>query len=338
MNPPVEAPKSAAITPASGRLELQFERTGELEASTRHVRVVWLADYQLARAVGELTRLARRHPCEQHLAGFDERACSRATGREPTRYEQNIDALLRHVLLRSAQPVLRTECRRRCPRRRHRRRHLHHRRYRSRGRRRVFVATATAATATTALAAAFITTTAATTGAASQTDLVGHDLGRRALVAVLVFPAFPAARLDAAFDPDRAALAEDLVEPLAALAPHDDRVPVGALLALARFVEKELLFLVAMRRRNTAWPPCVYLSSGSMPRSPTKIARFSPSAMVPSSAALLSFGVSAQVPARGSPPARACTIPRVSRPARHGCHPLRRPASWGSRCDGTPGR
>src|SRR5262249_39047088 len=100
-------------------------------------------------------------------------------------------------------------------------------------RRRALVTTApSAATAATTTAA---TTTAATavTSAAEELDVVGDDLGD---VALLTFLVVVAAGLDAALDEDLPPLRQLLRADFGGLAPHDDAVPLGALLALTVLV------------------------------------------------------------------------------------------------------
>ena len=88
-----------------------------------------------------------------------------------------------------------------------------------------------AATATTAHVAA------AVTPAADEDDVLRVDLRGGALLALLVLPL---GVLDAPFDADLPALGEDAGQRLGALAPELDRVPVRALLALAREIGERL--------------------------------------------------------------------------------------------------
>src|SRR3954451_21828996 len=97
----------------------------------------------------------------------------------------------------------------------------------ARGRRRVVRAAAALA--------AFLAATA------EELHVVGDDLGDVALVAFLVVVR---AGLDATLDVDLAALREILGADLRALAPHDDAVPLGALLALS------VLVVPALARRE----------------------------------------------------------------------------------------
>src|SRR5690606_26366266 len=95
------------------------------------------------------------------------------------------------------------------------------------------VAAAAAAVAATAaaVAAPVVTRRAAAAAAATEKEqLVRDDLGGRALVAVLVLPR---TRLQPALDVDRLPLGQELLQGFRAVAPHDHRVPLGALLLLA---------------------------------------------------------------------------------------------------------
>src|SRR6266704_1263678 len=81
-------------------------------------------------------------------------------------------------------------------------------------------------TATAACGSAF--------GAASQhAEVIGDDFKTGALLAFLVLPF---AGLDAALDEDQRTLLEILLSDFGLFAPHDDLVPLGALLALTVFV------------------------------------------------------------------------------------------------------
>jgi len=66
--------------------------------------------------------------------------------------------------------------------------------------------------------------------AAEHSEVVGHDFEAGTLLAFLVLPF---AGLDATFDEDERALLEVLLGDLGLLAPNDNLVPFGALLALA---------------------------------------------------------------------------------------------------------
>src|SRR6266566_3909955 len=71
-------------------------------------------------------------------------------------------------------------------------------------------------------------------GAATQhAEVIGHDFKTGALLAFLVLPF---AGLDAALDEDQRTLLEILLSDFGLFAPHDDLVPLGALLALTVFV------------------------------------------------------------------------------------------------------
>ena len=94
--------------------------------------------------------------------------------------------------------------------------------------------TATTVAATTTTATAFTTTT---TTAAQEQNVGGVDFRGGALVAVFVVPL---TRLNSTFHANASALAQDFVECLSAVAPHNDCVPLGSLLTLARFVQVRL--------------------------------------------------------------------------------------------------
>src|SRR5262245_29052010 len=68
-----------------------------------------------------------------------------------------------------------------------------------------------------------------TTAAAEHLDVARHDLGREALLSLLVLPL---ASADAALDVDLPALGEVLPADLRLLAPHHDAVPLGGFLLL----------------------------------------------------------------------------------------------------------
>src|SRR6185503_4666561 len=74
-----------------------------------------------------------------------------------------------------------------------------------------------------------LATRTVTLAAAEELDVVRDDLGDVSLVAFLVVVV---ARLDPTLDVDLASLREVLRADLRALAPHDDSMPLGALLAL----------------------------------------------------------------------------------------------------------
>src|SRR5260370_20767120 len=63
---------------------------------------------------------------------------------------------------------------------------------------------------------------------AKHAKVIGYDLHRGALLA---FAVVPLPRLNASFDKNQRALVQVLLRHLRLLAPHDDAVPLGALLA-----------------------------------------------------------------------------------------------------------
>src|SRR5215470_6732579 len=73
--------------------------------------------------------------------------------------------------------------------------------------------------------------------AAQHLDVLRHDLGREALLSLLVLPL---TRADAAFDVDLPALGEVLADDLRLLAPHHHAMPLRGLLLLATLVGPSL--------------------------------------------------------------------------------------------------
>ena len=80
--------------------------------------------------------------------------------------------------------------------------------------------------------------------------LVGYNLEAGALPAFFVLPG---TRLDAAFDKNQRALFEILLGNFRLLAPEDNLVPLGSLVAFA--VAVLVGFVRSDRKSATAWPP-----------------------------------------------------------------------------------
>jgi len=95
----------------------------------------------------------------------------------------------------------------------------------------VVVAAALRPAALAAAAAAALRPAALAAAAAQEHHALRVDLGHVALLSGLLV--VPRARLDLALDVDLPALGEELADVLALLAPHDDVVPLGLVLAVA---------------------------------------------------------------------------------------------------------